>query len=239
MTLAPLVLRDVATAPTSRATCMVALARDPTSLAAVTSCCTAAFAVDGALAIPPMLLVFVVIAWIASGSQRVRRATARAEHRRQRTRVRDQRIEKLTAVGAPRSGLAEATRLVDAVEHHAPEDAARFDLEELLDHFVAVTVVYTRYAAMARINDTRALQRRLDDLVRRDSGDGMRHAVLERRLAFAERCETRMVALGQELDCILEVLRLLAERAAMSAIDDDDGSDVLADRVALLDEEDE
>lgn len=130
--------------------------------------------------------------------------------------------------------LIELTRLVDEVETRAPELARRFDLEALLDRFVALTVAHDRAVRAAEMSDRDQLER-IRETCAADAGASARRLELcERRLQCLDDCEAKVERFADELAIVVDTIRLTAQRAACP--DDLPADDCIDRQLSELDE---
>jgi hypothetical protein len=221
-----------------RATYMVALARHPTSVVALSTSLATAISVAGTFAALPLLAMFAATTWLAAGCSSIRRALETAERRRQISIRRDRREARLESAGVSRAGMAEATFLVDSITSSNPDAIERLELEDLLDRYADAAIAHARCGVVLISNDRGSLLRALDVAIRRREAGDLRRQILERRLAYTERCREQAAELDQQLACITELLRLLAQRTAMTGFPPPLDEDPIAERLARIDAED-
>ena len=128
------------------------------------------------------------------------RARARRESARMRT---------IAPCGALRmQQYIELRDLVIDVEKHDPGDARRFELEDLLDHYVHLAVCHQRCLDAVRLAGMPSSP------ARDEGGSKRRREIVERRLKHREECLERVQKLAEEIESVDELVRLVAQRAA-------------------------
>lgn len=144
------------------------------------------------------------------------RATARRECRR---------LKLLQATGATRQQHYEQLRvLVEEIERLDATEATRFELQDLLDHFVRLAVDHQRCLDALRLADASALPPAMPiDQVTKSKH---RREILQHRIRCRDACESRMAEISDELDSIGELIRLIAQRTARPALDVDLGREL-------------
>jgi hypothetical protein len=152
----------------------------------------------------------------------------------QRARVRREAgRERRLRGGAPVRKLqyGEVRTTIEDIERAYPVEARRFELEALLDRFVHVAVVHGRCTEAVRLADPITLSTL--------AAPGTRsRAIAERRIAHRDACQRRLEQLGDELDAIEQLVRLIQQRVTCPlAAEEDDGE--IERRLWELDELDE
>jgi hypothetical protein len=139
------------------------------------------------------------------------RATAKRECRR---------LKLLQSTGAARQQHYDELRiLVGEIERIDTSEATRFELQDLLDHFVRLAVNHQRCLDALRLAGANALPATMpaDDVTRSKH----RREILAHRIRYRDECERRMAKLSDELEGIGELVRLVAQRTACPALDND------------------
>lgn len=160
------------------------------------------------------------LATMASRAGAIRRhldaqATLRARYRREA-----QRLKQLRPTGPVRQQqYVELRDLVEQVERSDPGEAARFELQDLLDHFVRLALAHQRCLEALRMSSSH-------DLPMGGSADSggrskRRREIIARRIRHREECLARIDRLADEIDAADELIRLLAQRAACPTLDAD------------------
>lgn len=169
------------------------------------------------LALAVIAMSFATTRWLAR-SQRFRRAVDLAQARKrvlQRRHGWRQRIEQETALS--RDELTELIARVEEIERSAPEMAQRFEVEGLVDAWIRITIAHERCIAMLRAIKRDELVSRLMVVRQRETAAAaVRCDILERRIAAWDECRRRADRMADELAAIVELVRLLAQRAAQN-----------------------
>ena len=164
------------------------------------------------------VLAVVVVAMNAARLQRVRRYLDEQARVRSKARRESQRLKLLRACGAPRlRQYGELRLLVDEVERLDASEAERFDLQELLDHYVRVAASHQRCLESLRLAGADALPAAtpIGEAVK----TRRRRDILQRRIRHRDACARRMEKLIDELEGIDELVRLIAQRTACPSFD--------------------
>lgn len=148
----------------------------------------------------------------------VQRAAVRYRNAREhQARERERLAHLLPAGPARQQEYRELREIVDQVEHAAPDDASRYDLEQLLDDYVQLAFDYERYQR-AVLNAAA-----LSDESAKGGTDRPTRAkeIIARRIRHREECKHRCEHLADQLDAIDQLVRLVAQRATCPPIDED------------------
>lgn len=132
-----------------------------------------------------------------------------------RSSRREARARELEKASIRRDSLADLTRLVGEIEERDPRLVARYELEALLDRYVALTKAQAQAAHAVTLTDRLQLERDRERLLGDREADPRRAELCERRIACHRTCELRAHKLADELAIIEELVRLIAQRAAM------------------------
>jgi hypothetical protein len=169
-----------------------------------------------------MLAMFAVIGLSASATRYrfVRRHLDRQAQIRERCRRESQRIKQLRPAGPVRQQqYIELRELVEQIERADAGEAARFELQDLLDHFVKLAIGHQRCLEALRLAGSHDLPQSipLSDTTR----SKRRRDIMQRRIRHREECLRRVDRISDELEAIDELVRLVAQRTACPAIDPD------------------
>jgi hypothetical protein len=201
------------TKPDDASTCLLLFARQTPSLLAVGGGIVAGAMLGGTAgaAIATIVAVTLVVALAGAGWFRV--LVHAAEARRGRAVRARRRVRTLTDAGVPTWTLEQLTMLARTVAVASPRDAEAFDLEGLLDHYVALECEHHRVERSVAAVDVAPLARSLAAV-----GDerSVRYAVLARRLALVGVARARAAALADAIDTISELIHLIAQRAELA-----------------------
>jgi hypothetical protein len=123
------------------------------------------------------------------------------------------RLRQLRPTGPVRQQqYVDLLELVEQIEHSDPLEAARFELQDLLEHFVRISIAQQRCANSLRLTGC-GLQAIPIEASRR------KREILARRLAHRDQCVKRIERLTEELEAIDELIRLVAQRVACPTLD--------------------
>jgi hypothetical protein len=128
------------------------------------------------------------------------------------------RLKLLRGVGPVRTQqYFELRDLVSGVEQADPREAARYDLQDLLEHFVKLARAQHGYLDALRIAGTHDLPQTIpfDDNRRK-----RRREIQARRVRHREECLAQVDRLADEIEAIDELIRLVAQRIACPAMPD-------------------
>jgi len=106
--------------------------------------------------------------------------------------------------------------MVDEIERIDPTEAARFELQDLLDHFVRLALDHQRCVDALRLSGADALPAPLPGDAGRSS---RRAAIIQRRIQHRDACVRRMAQITDEVEGIDQLVRLVAQRTACPALD--------------------
>ncbi len=107
--------------------------------------------------------------------------------------------------------------LVGEIERTDPDDAHRFELQELLDHFVRLSVNHQRCLDSLRLAGSSDLPRSLP--LPEATRSARRREIMARRVRHRDECVRRIERLSDELEAIDELVRLVAQRVACPPLD--------------------
>ncbi|MBS1118979.1 MAG: hypothetical protein H6Q90_1207 [Deltaproteobacteria bacterium] len=188
------------------------------AVAVFSSCVGLGFA--GALgAITAMLAV----AMVCAASTRYGFVRRHLDHQRQmheRCRRESTRLKQLRPTGPVRQQqYIELRNFVEEIERADASEAARFELQDLLEHFIRLATMQQRCLDALRLVGSHDLPHTISigDATR----SRRRREIQVRRLRHREECLARIDRLADELEAIDELVRLVAQRVACPAIDPD------------------
>ena len=104
--------------------------------------------------------------------------------------------------------------MVDEIERIDEIEAARFELQDLLDHFVRLALSHQRCVDALRLSGADALPSPLPETGRTRRGE-----LVQRRIRHRDDCVKRMAALTDEIEGIDQMIRLVAQRTACPVFD--------------------
>jgi hypothetical protein len=177
-------------------------------------------------------------AWVVSGSPHVQTYFDRQHAAQDRRDRLGQRQAVLARAGVEPAGLIELSALVDAVEDSdGGWTARRFQLDELIDRYVSVSIAHQRCLHAMQATDRSLLLRALASTPPSPSPETARcrRQLIERRIATWDRTALQATRCEDELAAITDLVRLLAQRAACPDVVD---GDLVEWRLAELDAED-
>jgi hypothetical protein len=150
---------------------------------------------------------------------RVRAYIDAQARQRARTRRERRRLKLLRPIGATRlEQYNELRALVEEIERLDEPEAVRFELQDLLDHYIKLAVDYRRCGdALQLAGGAVALPTSITETTR----SRRRRDILQRRIRHRESCTRWMEKLSDELSATDELIRLIAQRVASPVIDDD------------------
>jgi hypothetical protein len=159
------------------------------------------------------------LAAMASRAGAIRRHLDAQAALRVRYRREAQRLKQLRPTGPVRQQqYVELRDLVEQVERSDPGDAARFELQDLLDHFVRLSLAHQRCLEALRLSSSHDLPAVASEPPGRSN---RRREIIARRIRHREECLARIDRLADEIDAADELIRLLAQRAACPTLDAD------------------
>lgn len=167
-----------------------------------------------------MLALFVVAGLGASSTKYafVRRHLDRQAEIRERCRREATRLKQLRPTGPVRQQqYIELRELVEEIERSDAGEARRFELQDLLDHFVRLSISHQKCLEALRLAGSHDLPQAIpiSDATR----SKRRREIMARRLRHREECLRRVERIADELEAIDELVRLVAQRVACPALD--------------------
>jgi hypothetical protein len=182
------------------------------------------------------LCAFIGVALTISASTRygfVRRHLDREAHTRMRCARETRRIRLLRPAGPVRvQQYIELRALVEETERMDGSEAARFELQDLLEHFSHLANTHQRCLDALRLAGSHDLPAALPIDPHRSK---RRREIQARRLRHREACLARIERLAEELEAVDELIRLVAQRIA-SPVEDLDMDREVDRRLVELDE---
>jgi hypothetical protein len=110
----------------------------------------------------------------------------------------------------------ELRAMVDEIERLDETEAARFELQDLLDHFVRLALGHQRCVDALRLSGADALPAPLPADAGRSSRRG---EIIQRRIRHRDGCVRRMAQITDEIEGIDQLIRLVAQRTACPVFD--------------------
>lgn len=183
-----------------------------------------AFAVCVGVGYAGMLGAFIaMVAFLAVGTastryQFVRRQLDRQFEYRQRQKHEAERMRQLKPCGPVRQQqYADLRDIVNEIERTDSVEARRFELQQLLDHFVSLASSHQKCLDSLRLAGSSDLPRALP--LPDPQRSVRRREIMARRLRHRDECIRRIERLADELEAIDELIRLCAQRVACPTID--------------------
>jgi hypothetical protein len=169
------------------------------------------------------LIAIATIATLGASSTRyavVRRHLDRQAQARERCHREAGRIKKLRPTGPVRlQQYIELRSLVEEIERTDAPEAARFELQDLLEHFVLLAVSQQRCLDALRLVGSHDLPQSVP--ITDNSRSKRRREIQARRMRHREECLQRIDRLADEIEAVDELIRLVAQRVACPATDMD------------------
>ncbi|HEY0992536.1 MAG TPA: hypothetical protein VGD80_36030 [Kofleriaceae bacterium] len=163
-------------------------------------------------------LAVMALAACTARLHRVQRYLDEQADARARSRREIHRLKLLRPSGAVRlRQYTELRTLVDEIERIDPAEAERFDLQDLLDHYVRVAVRHQRCIESLRLAGADALPAATP--IGEATKSRRRRDIMARRIRHRDQCARRMETLIDELEGIDELIRLVAQRTACPTFD--------------------
>lgn len=168
-------------------------------------------------------LAALAVLGIAAHGARYPRVRAYIEHQRvlqARARRERRRIRALRPVGATRlEQYNELRALVDEIERLDAAEARRFELQDLLDHYIRLAVDHRRCSDALHLASSclAPVPMTPPDAAR----SRRRRDIIQRRMQHRDLCTRRMERLSDELAAIDEMIRLVAQRVACPDLEGD------------------
>jgi hypothetical protein len=136
---------------------------------------------------------------------------------KERAHRESQRVKRLrSTAGSRQQHYHELRLLVEEIERLDPAEAARFELQDLLDHFIDLAVRHQRCVDALRLAGASALPAAIPvvDATR----SPRRRDILQRRLHHRDECLRAMEQLADELEGVDELIHLVVQRAASASV---------------------
>ncbi len=118
------------------------------------------------------------------------------------------------ANGMRREQYSALRRLVDDIERWDADDAQRFELQELLDYFVRLSVAHQRCIESLRSVGTAVISSHVPGVAFGDPRPQRCSEIAARRSLHQTTCAQQLDHVADELDSIDELIRLIVQRVA-------------------------
>ena len=193
---------------------------NPVSLSVMAFAVCVGVGYAGALGAVVALLAFVTLGSMATRYRYVRKQLDKQFEYRVKQKREADRMKLLKPTGPVRQQqYCDLRELVTEVERTDPAEAARFELQPLLDHFVSLAVSHQKCLDSLRLAGSSDLPRCLPIT---DSTRSMRRReIMARRMRHRDECVRRIERLADELEAVDEMVRLIAQRVACPQLDGD------------------
>lgn len=170
----------------------------------------------GAVGALAAMIAFFAIGTAASRWRWVQIQLEKQIEYREQQRREAERMRKLKPAGPVRQQqYADLRDLVTEIEHLDGSEASRFELQDLLEHFIRLSISHQRCVDSLRLAGSHDLPRPIAEGER----SARRRDIMLRRERHREDCVKRIERLSDELEAIDELVRLVAQRVACPAID--------------------
>jgi hypothetical protein len=113
----------------------------------------------------------------------------------------------------------ELRELVEHVERTDANEASRFELQDLLDHFVRLSISHQRCLDALRLAGGHDLP--IASSITDAGKSKRRREIQARRIRHRDECLRRIERINDEIEAVDELVRLVAQRAACPALDGD------------------
>jgi hypothetical protein len=111
----------------------------------------------------------------------------------------------------------ELRTLVEEIERIDEAEAKRFELQDLLDHFVRLTVSHQRCIDALRLSGADSLPAAAP--VAETGRSSRRGEIVQRRLRHRDQCVRKMAQITDEIEGIDQLVRLVAQRTASPVVE--------------------
>jgi len=162
-------------------------------------------------------LAVIALGMNASRYRPVRAYVDRQTRLQRRTRRHCRRLKQVRQTSPVRLRHYDELRaMVEEIERIDEAESIRFELQDLLDHFVRLAVCHQRCVDALRLSGADSLPTSPFP----DNGRSVRRAeIIQRRIRHRDDCVRRMAQITDELESIDQLVRLVAQRTACPALD--------------------
>lgn len=159
----------------------------------------------------------IVLGANASRYHRVRRYLDEQNRAQARAKRHCRRLKQVRRTSPARMRHYDELRvMVDEIERLDEIEAARFELQDLLDHFVRLALSHQRCVDALRLSGADALPAPMPCETTRSS---RRSDIIQRRIRHRDECVRRMAQITDEIESIDQLVRLIAQRTACPGFD--------------------
>ena len=165
-------------------------------------------------------IAFVVVGTSATRNRFIRHQLDKQYEYRLKQKREADRMRMLKPAGPVRQQqYAELRDLVNEIEREDAREAARFELQPLLDHFISLAVSHQKCLDSLRLAGSSDLPRSLP--LPDPTRSVRRREIMQRRLRHRDECVRRIERLADELEAVDELVRLVAQRVACPSTEAD------------------
>lgn len=159
-----------------------------------------------------------VLAACSTRYRLVRQHLDRQAQARERCRREAARTKQLRPAGPVRlQQYIELRQLVEDIERSDAREAARFELQDLLEHFISLAVSQQRCLDALRLVGSHDLSQATP--ITESARSNIRREIRARRMRHRDACLARIDHLGDEIEAVDELVRLVAQRVACPPLD--------------------
>jgi hypothetical protein len=164
------------------------------------------------------LTTFLVLGTVSTRYQFVRHQLDKQFEYRVKQKRECERMKLLKPTGPVRQQqYCDLRDLVNEIERTDPKEAQRFELQQLLDHFVTLAVSHQKCLDSLRLAGSSDLPRALP--LPDPHRSARRREIMARRMRHRDECVRRIERLADELEAVDELVRLCAQRVACPQLD--------------------
>jgi hypothetical protein len=164
------------------------------------------------------VMIVVTLAASSSRSRWIRKHLDEQARSHARTRRECQRLKALRPASTTRKQhYSELRVLVDEIERMDQIEAERYEIQDLLDHYVVLAIHHQRCAESLRLSGANALPAATP--IADVSRSRRRREILQRRIRHRDQCLRKMEKLVDEMESVDELVRLVAQRTACGPLD--------------------
>jgi hypothetical protein len=207
---------DLALLPTSSRTALAYAAGAVASPICVALAVFSACVALGCAGIFGALVAMALVVASAAGLARygfVRRHLDNQVELRERARRESQRLRQLRPAGPVRQQqYIELRALVETIERTDRTEAQRYELQDLLDHFVRLSATQQRCMEALRLAGSQDLPHAIP--ITDATRSRRRREIMQRRMRHRDECLARIDRITDELEALDELVRLVAQRVA-------------------------
>ena len=191
---------------------------NPVSLSVMAFAVCVGVGYAGALGAVVALLAFVALGSTATRYRYVRKQLDKQFEYRVKQKREADRMKLLKPTGPVRQQqYCDLRELVTEIERTDAVEAARFELQPLLDHFVTLAVSHQKCLDSLRLAGSSDLPRCLP--LTDNNRSVRRRDIMARRMRHRDECVRRIERLADELEAVDEMVRLIAQRVACPQVD--------------------